>query len=81
MSMADQSLYLESHWETLMPTANYPMSRSRHKLNKILATARTYEQAEFEQFSKQRFAAKQVMELCLFDTFVEEDFDWFKLYE
>jgi hypothetical protein len=91
-SMVEKSIYLESHWHTPQPTGfplstniterpKYPLSRSQHKPNVILATARTYDKAEYEGFREQNWGSRQVVELALYDTFIEEDFDWFQLYE
>ncbi len=71
----DQSLYMESHYVT--EDAKHPISRSRHK-DTFLATERTYDKSEYQMF-RQRHKGREV-ELCLMDTFVTEDKDWFDLY-
>ena len=43
------------------------------------ATVRTYDKKEFDSFQKKYGEAK--CELCLYDSFVDEDKDWFDLYD
>ena len=70
-----QSLYMESHFQ---PTDDhYPLSRNQRK-ETLLATDREYDKQLYDLF-KTRWADKEV-ELCLYDTFVEEDKDWFDCY-
>lgn len=71
----DQSLYMESHYVT--EDNKHPISRSRHKTT-CLATERTYDKLDYQAF-RQRHKGREV-ELCLMDTFVTEDKDWFDLY-
>ena len=70
-----QSLYMESHFEAL--DSAFPMSQNVRK-STILATDREYSQAKYDDFHE-RYADKE-LELCLYDSFVEEDKDWFDLY-
>ena len=72
----DQSLYLESHFRPF--NLEYPISRNI-KSFKDLATDRTYEKSQYEAFKKKWKRAD--VEMCLYDTFVEEDKDWFDLYQ
>jgi hypothetical protein len=73
----DESLYVESHWRLEKIEGSDPISINL-KSNKLLATRRTYNQDEYPIFIKEE-KGKEV-ELCLYDSFVEEDFDWFTLY-
>jgi hypothetical protein len=71
----EQSLYIESHFEDdhfKLPTSQNP----RHTMPVV--TAREYEQRWFEPFMEHYLPS--VIELCLFDTNVDEDKDWFDLY-
>jgi hypothetical protein len=75
-----QSLYLESHWDINgIPTdKTFPLSKNRNKHNRYLATDRTYDSSKYEDF-KEKYKMV-VTELCLFDSNLVEDFDWFKEY-
>ena len=73
---ADRAIYIESHFVT--QDFKFPVSRNARK-DSLLATDRTYIRAEFESF-KERYKGVEV-ELCLYDTWVDEDLDWFKLYQ
>jgi hypothetical protein len=75
-----KSCYIESHWTPEILTEDYPLSRSCHKRHKILATAREYDQSKFEEFNE-TWKGKGIVELCLYDSFVKEDKDWFDLYQ
>lgn len=85
-TLEETSIYIESHWHTAMHTPSFPkdikhpISRSQHKPN-LLSTARTYDKSKYAEWKNKSWGTKQIVELCLFDSFVEEDFDWFKLYE
>jgi hypothetical protein len=70
-----QSLYMESHFEA--EDARYPMSRNQRKTTR-LATDREYDQRFYDLF-RAAWASKE-LELCLYDTWVDEDKDWFDLY-
>lgn len=70
----DQSLYLESHFES----GDYKFATSRNQnKTKLLATERTYDKADYEDFCSRHVA----VELCLYDTNVGEDADWFSCYK
>ncbi len=72
---AQQSLYMESHFT---PFNNvYPISRNK-KSGKLMATDRTYIKSDYAWFLKKW--KNEDVELCLFDSFVQEDRDWFNLY-
>jgi hypothetical protein len=76
----DKSIYIESHWKT-NEISKYPMSRNA-KSNKILFTDRTYVKENYQLFITTYKNVKDVeIELCLYDDYIREDFDWFKLYE
>lgn len=71
----DQSLYLESHFEA--KNDQFPISQNVRKTT-FLATDRVYNHDEYDNFLEEY---KDVdVELCLFDTDIEEDKDWFDLY-
>ena len=69
------SLYMESHFVT--EGNYYPVSRNRKK-TASLGTERTYNKDNYEKFAKKW--QKEQIELCLYDTNVKEDSDWFDLY-
>ncbi len=71
----DQSLYLESHFKPF--NTFYPISRNVRS-NKELATDRTYNHAEYQAFIE-KWKGEDI-EMCLLDTWVDEDADWFKIY-
>jgi hypothetical protein len=71
----EQALYLESHFKPF--NALYPISRNARS-KKLMATDRTYEKGQYDVF-KDKWINEDV-EMCLYDTFIEEDSDWFKLY-
>lgn len=73
----NDTLYLESHWYS--DDLIYPTSWALHKPGKLLATDRTYDKSEYEEFAA-RYKREQ-LELCLYDTFVEQDKDWMELYK
>lgn len=73
----DQSLYMESHFEAT--NDKYPMSRNKRKTT-ILATEREYDKKLYNQFIN-RWKDSKELELCLYDTWIDEDKDWFELYE
>jgi antitoxin component YwqK of YwqJK toxin-antitoxin module len=70
------SLYMESHFVTA--SRYFPVSRNQNK-KVCLSTERTYNKDEYESFAK-RYQKEQI-ELCLYDTNVKEDSDWFGWYE
>jgi hypothetical protein len=73
----DMSLYMESHFK---PKSNlFPISRNA-KSGKLMATSRTYDKYEYDNFMEVFGSNDEEVELCLFDTFVDEDKDWFELY-
>lgn len=69
------SLYMESHF--LPKNIQYPISRNR-KSGKLMGTDRVYNKLEYDDFMKKWNDSD--FELCLYDTFIEEDFDWFEKY-
>lgn len=70
-----QSLYIESHFDAL--DNKLPMSQNVRKTN-ILATDREYDKLKYEEF-RNKYQGVDV-ELCLYDSFVKEDKDWFDAY-
>lgn len=73
---ASKSLYIESHFAA-PENSPYPISRSQHKTT-IGATDRLHDKSKFDDF-RQKWSASTV-ELCLSDSNVEEDKDWFALW-
>jgi hypothetical protein len=72
---ADNSLYIESHFNSV--DNKFPLSQNLLK-NFKLATHREYRKDRYEDFIDKYNG--EVVELCLYDTFVDEDLDWFSLY-
>ena len=70
-----KSLYLESHFAPVNDL--YPISQN-NRTGKLLATDRTYKKKDYKAFID-KWKGEDV-EMCLIDTFVAEDEDWFKLY-
>lgn len=69
------SLYIESHWTpNLSPLTNYgfPISRNQGS-RKLMATSREYNKDKFKEFVDK--SRNTVVELCLLDSFKEEDKD------
>lgn len=71
----ENALYLESHFKPFNDA--FPISRNARS-KKLMATARTYEKDQYEDFKK--VWSNEDVEMCLFDSFIEEDKDWFDLY-
>lgn len=73
-----QSLYIESHFESdafHLPTSQNP----KHAMP--VATAREYDKKYYEDFVEHyKKTIPATVELCLYDTDVNEDKDWFDLY-
>lgn len=70
-----RSLYLESHFDLQWPA--YPTSRNARK-TKLMGTDRTYDRSEYPAF-REKWEG-QVLELALYDTFIDEDNDWLSLW-
>lgn len=70
------SLYMESHSKgksNVLPT-------SRNKLSgKYMTTKREYNKNNYNKFIEENKDTE--VELCIFDSFKEEDLDWFDLYK
>lgn len=71
----NQSVYIESHFNAV--GSEYPISKNKNK-DSFLATDREYKIKNYGFFH--RNYKDVVVELCLYDTNVEEDKDWFDLY-
>lgn len=74
----DKSLYMEAHFDSMVGLTKYPISRNV-KSGKIMATDREYDKMKYSMFQKDMLGHD--IELCIFDTFVDEDMDWFELYK
>lgn len=79
----NKSLYFEVHYEG----ERGPMSRN-HGKDYFLCTAREYDRSKYDALWQKHGGIflltpppHWTMELCLYDTNVEEDKDWFDLYE
>jgi hypothetical protein len=72
----DRSLYLESHFKPF--DERYPISRNARS-GKLMGTDRTYDKGQYDAFMEKWQTEDR--EMCLLDTFVEEDFDWFAFYQ
>jgi len=71
----DISLYMESHF---IPRDNkYAVSKNL-KSGKLMGTDRTYNKSEYIDFMK-KWEGEDI-ELCIYDSFIEEDDDWLSLY-
>lgn len=70
------SLYAESHFKTTSYD-DFPVSRNQKK-DYLLATDRTYNKNEYGEFM--RLHEDDELELCLFDSFIDEDLDWLSLW-
>lgn len=76
LELFPMSLYVESHFEPI--NNEYPLSRN-FKSKKMMATDREYMKNNYYSFIDKW---KDVdCELCVFDSFIEEDLDWFNLYK
>lgn len=71
----DISLYMESHFTPF--NSSYPISRNQ-RTHKLMGTARTYDKKQYLNFMD-KWKNTEV-ELCLKDSFINEDSDWFNLY-
>lgn len=77
-----RSLYIESHFElgekAEVPTPyKFPTSRNVRK-TELLGTDREYQLHKYEEF-RERNAGNDI-ELCLYDSYIKEDADWFAFY-
>lgn len=80
----DKSLYFEVHFRA-RTRCLLPMSQN-HGKDDFLCTAREYDKTKYDALwikhgTGWRAPPDWTMELCLYDTNVEEDKDWFDLYE
>lgn len=79
--------YVECHFSESLELyglcfADYPIPLARNQRKQYaVATAREYDRTKFSQFINDcKQLPKAEVELCVYDTFVEEDADWFKEY-
>lgn len=73
----EDSLYIESHFIPDPADEGYPLSRNQRS-GKIMGTDREYNKENYQQFIRKW--GNEDKELCMYDSFVEEDKDWFELY-
>ena len=73
---AEQALYIESHF--LTEQGDFPISRNQNK-TVLLGTDREYNSAKFDDF-RRKWSGKTI-ELCVLDTYPEEDADWFEFWQ
>jgi len=71
-----QSVYIESHFSAV--GSDYPISKNKNK-STFLGTDREYKIKNYG-FFRRRYKGV-VVELCLYDSNVKEDQDWFDLYK
>jgi hypothetical protein len=74
------SLYLEVHEES--ESGEYPLSINQGK-NYYLSTEREYDKYKYRDLLAKHSKSEEdkTIELCLHDTNIEEDKDWFDLYK
>ena len=68
-------LYIERHWKTSLKNVEFPLSYVVNK-TKYVATERCYDKKLFKQFSEQY----EKTEVCLIDTNINHDKNWFKIW-
>lgn len=78
INYAKKAIYIESHFYPF--NQQFPISRN-FSSQKLLATDREYDKNNFYKFKEKYKKQKAEVELCLFDTFINEDKDWFDLYK
>jgi len=74
----ERSVYIEAHFKADGSNVKYPLSRNVRS-GKLIGTDRSYSKEEYNTFIE-KWKAHEV-ELCLFDDFIREDFDWFNEYK
>lgn len=80
-----QSLYIEAHFTPYEGTIDNPLFKSKYPIslnkgtNKLMATVREYDKLNYREFREKW--ANMELELCVYDTYVDEDADWFNLYK
>lgn len=76
-----QSVYMEIHGEQGYNNI-YPMSLTRGKMD-IMITDREYDKDKYSDLIKRHVKSTRnlITELCIFDSNVDEDKDWFDLYK
>lgn len=91
----DQAIYIEAHNKVNIKNLvdiNFPLSKTQHKPENILSTDRLYHTRSLNAYSPLSKMDKfiefrdthrnfQEIELCLFDSFVGQDYEWFSLYK
>lgn len=71
----DISFYIETHFNQQGIDAVYPASKNKKK-DSITGTDRAYGIHNYSKFKNKW--KNQVLELCVYDTFIEQDSEWFK---
>lgn len=74
-----RTLYMESHWKIENLNCKFPISENL-KSGKLMATDRTYNKDIFNWFLCEYNVEDKEVEMCLLDTYISEDFDWFNFY-
>lgn len=74
----ERSIYVESHFVD-NEKRNFPLSRNVRS-GKIMGTDRMYDKNFYDTFIEIWKNEGAEVELCLYDDYIREDFDWFKLY-
>lgn len=74
----DQSLYIESHFKAT--DNHFPLSINAKKpADAFLGTNRTYDKSLYDEFISEIIPGSE-LELCVFDSNITQDKDWFDLY-
>lgn len=73
----ENSLYLETHF--IGEDNEHPLSRNVRS-GKIMGTERVYDRDLYNKLIE-KWKDKAEVEICLYDDYVREDFDWFSLYK
>jgi hypothetical protein len=72
----DRSWYIESHFDSDVRLP-YPLSRNQKKTS-LMGTDRVHGIKHYDDFMKKWEGS--ILEICLYDTFVAEDKDWFEAW-
>lgn len=77
----DRSVYIESHFSPHIEggKAFVPISQNINS-KKLMGTCREYNKLKYNEFIE-FWKHNEELELCLYDDYIREDFDWFELYK
>ena len=74
----ERSVYIEAHFKADGSNVKHPLSRNARS-GKLMGTDRAYTKEEYDAFIE-KWKDHEV-ELCLYDDYIREDFDWFDEYK